>query len=145
MKVYADTSFLVSLYVQDASSGRAQAWLSAHPTALPLTAFARIELRNAIAQLVFRGQLTPQESAAAWQLIEADAAQGRLQPVFVPWTAILAKAEQLTAQHSARIGVRTLDILHVASALQLGATEFVSFDLRQGDLAKTVALDWHNP
>jgi hypothetical protein len=38
---YADTSFLVSLYVQDAFSGRAHAWLVRNPVALPLTALAR--------------------------------------------------------------------------------------------------------
>jgi hypothetical protein len=55
---YADTSFLVSLYMQDAFSGRAQAWLAMHPVALPLTDFGRTELRNALARLAFAGAVT---------------------------------------------------------------------------------------
>lgn len=72
MARYADTSFLASLYVQDAFSKRAQAWLAAHPVALPLAGFGRTELHNAIARLVFTGALTVQEGAAAWQTVETD-------------------------------------------------------------------------
>ena len=35
---------------------------------------------------------------------------------------------------------RTLDIIHVAAALVLGTKEFVTFDARQGALAKLVGL-----
>ena len=38
------------------------------------------------------------------------------------------------------LGCRTLDIIHVAAALVLGAKEFVTFDARQGALAKKVGL-----
>jgi predicted nucleic acid-binding protein len=40
----------------------------------------------------------------------------------------------------AKVGTRTLDTLHVASALELRATEFWTFDDRQAKLAKAVGL-----
>lgn len=40
----------------------------------------------------------------------------------------------------ADLGTRTLDVLHVASAVALGAQRFVTYDIRQAALAKAVGL-----
>lgn len=145
MAHYADTSFLVSLYVQDAFSSRAQAWLANNPVALALTEFGRTELRNALARLAFTGAITAPQLAAAWQLVEADLAQGRLNATSASWPVVFALAEQLIASHTAQLGARTLDVLHVALAQNLGATDFVSFDSRQTALARVVGLTCHLP
>jgi predicted nucleic acid-binding protein len=39
------------------------------------------------------------------------------------------------------LGVRTLDSLHVACALELGADKFWTFDERQAKLAEAAGLD----
>lgn len=145
MTLYADTSFLASVYVQDALSGRAQAWLATHSTSLPLTDFGRTELRNALARLVFTAALTVQELAAAWQMVESDLRDGRLHAISLSWPDVFAQAEQLTNQHTPILGTRTLDVLHVAAAQILGASEFVSFDGRQANLARAAGLLWHLP
>jgi len=49
-------------------------------------------------------------------------------------------AIELARQHVARLGCRTLDTLHVACALKLGARQFWTFDQRQERLAKAVGL-----
>jgi predicted nucleic acid-binding protein len=46
----------------------------------------------------------------------------------------------LARRHGSRLGVRTLDSLHVASALQLKAERFWTFDQRQAKLAKAEGL-----
>ncbi|MEY2880725.1 MAG: hypothetical protein RLZZ15_3105 [Verrucomicrobiota bacterium] len=145
MAHYADTSFLASLYARDAFSGPAQAWLARNPVALPLTEFGRTELRNALTRLAFTGAITAPQLAAAWQLVETDLSQGRLRARAPSWPAVFAQAERLVAGHTAQLGTRTLDVLHVASALALGATDFVSFDPRQAALAQAVGLTWHRP
>jgi predicted nucleic acid-binding protein len=53
---------------------------------------------------------------------------------------ISTEAERLSAGFTARIGTRSLDILHVANALVLGATSFLTFDKRQAELAKSAGL-----
>ena len=42
--------------------------------------------------------------------------------------------------YSATLRCRTLDIIHVAAALVLGTHEFITFDARQGTLAKRAGL-----
>jgi len=71
---------------------------------------------------------------------EQDIASGRWQrPVYTADT-IEQKADELSASHSAILGCRTLDIIHVAAAIVLGAKEFVTFDGRQGAMAKQAGL-----
>lgn len=55
-------------------------------------------------------------------------------------TTITSEAERLSAQFSATLGTRTLDILHVAAALVLGTPEFLTFDRRQQALAAAAGL-----
>ncbi len=46
----------------------------------------------------------------------------------------------LARRYGPKLGVRTLDSLHVASALQLKAGQFWTFDERQAKLAKAEGL-----
>lgn len=52
----------------------------------------------------------------------------------------LEKARQLSRQFTAKLGTRTADLLHVASALDLQATTLYSFDREQRELAKAMGL-----
>lgn len=47
----------------------------------------------------------------------------------------------LARSYGPSLGVRTLDSLHVASAVELGAEKFWTFDERQARLAEAVGLD----
>ena len=140
MKTYADTSVLFSLYVADANSSKADAWRQGHPVPLPFTGFHRIEFRNALGLAVFQQRLTDEEAKAAWQRLQEDLSAGRLVSQPNLWSRILREAEDLAKHHTPNIGSRTLDVLHVAAALASGATEFCTFDERQGKLARLAEL-----
>jgi len=47
---------------------------------------------------------------------------------------------ELARRHGSQIGMRTLDTLHVACALELKAEQFWTFDERQKKLAKVQGL-----
>jgi predicted nucleic acid-binding protein len=140
VSIYVDTSVLFSLYVTDANSPRTDAWRQANPVPLGLTGFHRIELRNALSLAVFQQRLTTVESLAAWQEVQQDLAAGLLITKPDLWGKLVREAETLAEHHTPVIGSRSLDILHVAAALVLGATEFCTFDTRQGKLAKAAGL-----
>ena len=69
-----------------------------------------------------------------------DIAAGRWQRPGYTVAAVEQKAEELSAGHAATLGCRTLDIIHVAAALVIGTKEFVTFDGRQGALARQAGL-----
>jgi predicted nucleic acid-binding protein len=54
--------------------------------------------------------------------------------------AVEEKANELSDNYSANLGCRTLDIIHVAAAILIGAREFVTFDARQAEMAKQAGL-----
>jgi predicted nucleic acid-binding protein len=70
----------------------------------------------------------------------SDLATGVFAHATAAWPEVLLEAERLSAGHSETIGTRSLDILHVASALVLGAEQFATFDTRQGTLARAAGL-----
>ncbi len=57
------------------------------------------------------------------------------------WGSLLQEAESLAERHTPIIGARSLDVLHVAAALVLGATDFCTLDTRQGKLAQLAGLN----
>jgi len=140
MSHYADSSFLASCYVVDAHTPRAKSALARIHAPLVFTALHALEVRNAFQLGVFRGLLSSAEAAAAWGNLEADLTTGRLVRTVVKWPNAFRVAARLSERHSATIGTRSLDILHVASARTLRAAEFVSFDARQLGLAAAVGL-----
>ena len=140
MSLYADTSLLVSYYVTDANSAQAQSLIHAAPGPIAFTGLHRLELRNALELGVFRRLITAAQSRAAWQDVLRDLRAGRLAALGVNWVPVLRSAFQMAASHSASIGCRSLDTLHVAAAKKLAASEFFSFDSRQRALAQAVGL-----
>lgn len=138
--IYADTSFLVSLYIQDGNSVRA---VASAPQLLPafLTPLAEHELRNAIRLCVFRRQITAVQREKALHDLESDKAAGVLHVAPLDWPKALKHAEALGRRHTEGLGARGMDILHVASALALKAGRFVTFDERQRELARLAGLD----
>lgn len=140
MKIYADTSFLFSLYSTDTNSIKADAWRQANPAPLPFTAFHRLEMRNALSLALFQQRITLAEVQSAWQEVENDFAAGLLVGRGGLWRRVMVEAESSALNHTPTVGCRTLDVLHVATAKLMGTTEFCTFDTRQSTLAGRVGL-----
>ena len=136
MSNYVDTGFLCSLYTPDAHTRRAVTYMRRQTLALPFTWLHQLELRNALRLRVFRREITVVQREASLNMVLADLAAGVLAVVAPALTDIAAEAERLSALYSEKLGTRSLDILHVASALVLGSTSFVTFDRRQAALAR---------
>lgn len=137
--VCADTSFLVSLCLRDANSARATEVATRVMPAL-LTPLLEHELRNAIRLCVFRRQISSAQREGVLHDLEQDKAAGVFHAVPMDWPKVLRHAEALSRQHTEALGVRGMDILHIASALALKAGRFVTFDERQRELARLAGL-----
>jgi predicted nucleic acid-binding protein len=140
MLVYADTSFLVRAYSPHADSQKVLTWLQNARDPLPFTPLHRHELRTAIRWRVFRGEVAPEQRQAAFQEIESDLNDNILAHTPIPWTDAFREAEELAASQAEKLGVRSIDLLHVGIARALKATEFLTFDVRQASLAKAAGM-----
>lgn len=140
MTSYADTGFLCSLYAPDAHTHLAVARMNHQPLPLPMTWLHQLEFRNALRLRVFRKEITTVQRDASINALLSDLAAGVLAHAEPPLADLTREAERLSAQHSEALGTRSLDILHVASALVLGLSTFLTFDQRQCALAKAARL-----
>ncbi|MGP8253711.1 MAG: type II toxin-antitoxin system VapC family toxin [Terracidiphilus sp.] len=139
MIVYVDTSFLVAAYIPDAHSAEVTRRLSAKPR-ICLTPFNRSELANATYRQAFLGRLSLAAAQLAWNSFEGDFRAGIWEYRDFPdqsWETCAGLAQR----YCPLLGVRTLDSLHVACALELRAQKFWTFDERQAKLAEAVGLD----
>ena len=136
--MYADSSFLISLYVADVHSIEAENRLKDGPQ-LILTPFHLAEWAHAIGQHRFRGVLSAEGAARLNTQFASDRTGGLLREAALPERAFELCAE-LARRHGSQIGMRTLDTLHVACALELKAEQFWTFDERQKKLAKVQGL-----
>ncbi len=138
--VYADTSLLASLYLGDSNTTRALAAVANAARPLILTNWQRFELENAFQLRLFRRESTPADLSVAEARLAEDLASGMIVATPLPFESVLPAARQLTARHTAIAGTRAFDVFHVAAALHLRATRFLTFDSRQFELARATGL-----
>jgi predicted nucleic acid-binding protein len=140
--VSCDTSFLASLYLVDIHTPKARARLRRikPPEELLLSPFHLYELPNAVRLSVFRGLRDAATGETILAAFEADLASGYFALPTCNLASVLIEARRLSASHTMTGGHSAFDILHVAAALHLGASEFLTFDTNQRKLATTAGL-----
>ena len=137
---YVDPSALLKLYIHQPESAAVSAWRARSKGTLAVTHHGRAEIVNGICLAAFRRDINTEAKNDALASFDEDFAQGRYLQADLLWRATLDRAAELSRRHTAALGCRSLDVLHVASALELGMRRFLTFDLRQQKLARTVGL-----
>lgn len=139
MNAYADTSFLISLYGRDVNSAKANAVIEAHQPTFLLTPFGEAEFANACEFRVFLKLWTAAQAHAVRNRFLSHVGGGVFQVEELKPEA-WRMAIMLSRRHTPKLGTRTLDVVHVATALVLKPDAFCTFDERQRKLAKAERL-----
>ncbi len=146
MIAFPDTSFLCALYVRQNNSAAAAAHFMAMPEALQVSSLMLYEFRQSVRFQVWlherdKNKGYPQNIAeAALCKLQANMEAGAVMPVAVDWPDVFRLAETLSKRHTISSGHRAFDLLHVATAMHLGAREFLTFDANQRKLAAAEKL-----
>ncbi len=141
-----DTSFLCAMYVRQDNSPAAAAHFKAMPEPLHVSGLLLYEFRQSVRFQVWlhsrdKTKGYPQTIAdAALAKLQANLDTGALTIVAAEWADVHSRAEDLSKRHTAAGGHRSLDVLHVATALHLKAREFLTFDTNQRKLAAAEGL-----
>jgi predicted nucleic acid-binding protein len=139
LKIYLDTSFLISLYSRDVNSLTAARAMHASKGERLVSVWGELEVVNALRLGVFRKEVSVAQAQSSLDDFEKDLRDGVLQLRPLP-EQVFDRARQLSQQTTAHLGTRTADVLHVAAALELGADWLYSFDKQQRKLARAVRL-----
>ncbi len=141
MKTYFDTSCLVPLYVPNDHTSAALR-LRARTGRQPIifTLLHRIELRTTVRQCAFGGLINQAEARQILRHIEEDLHDGTLIHEPLDWTETLRRAETVADRSAWTKRCRSLDLWHVAVALEFHAEVFVTFDKDQFALAEAEGL-----
>jgi predicted nucleic acid-binding protein len=146
MIAFPDTSFLCAFYRRQDNSPQAAAYFKAMPEALQVSGLLLYEFRQSVR---FQVWLHGRDKTKGYPQADCDRALADLQTdldtgavvvVTADWPDVHRLAETISKRHTIAGGHRSLDILHVATALHLGAREFLTFDTNQRKLAAVEKL-----
>ena len=146
MIAYPDTSFLCALYVAQSNSAAAIAHYRQLKEPLQVSALLLGEFRQSVRFQIFRhGRDATQgysrkTGLAALAKLQENIDVGALVVVPAEWAEVIDVAERISARYTSEGGYRYVDLLHIATALHLGASDFLSFDVTQRKLADAEGL-----
>ena len=141
MNTYIDTALLVKAFVFEADSARTIALLEQVGEPFAYSHLHEIEIPNAIRLKRFRGEITKAQETSAIRIFKADVDAGRFERLAYDLGSVFIRAEQLSARYSGELGTRSLDLWHVAAAVETGCIAFASYDTRQRAAAARCKLE----
>lgn len=137
--LYLDTSAFLKLYVLEEDSAAVNQKVISQTEPLPIWDLQEAEFINALRLKIFWGDLTEKEVETLLQQFQRRKRQGFYVVPELDRIDLMQTFRDLS-RHTPELGCRTLDILHVACALQMCADEFLTFDTRQRQLAHRAGL-----
>ena len=140
--IYLDTSAFLKLYVREADSALVQDLVASQKEPLPVWELQQVEIINALHLKVFWKEITAEDAARLLALFDQRMRRGQYYCPRIDRAELMLTFRSL-AKWTPETGCRTMDILHVACAMQIAPLTFVSFDERQRTLARKASLNVH--
>ena len=137
--LYLDTSALLKLYIHEEGSAAVQSLVQAQSTPLPVWDVLEMEFTNAIWMKVFWKEIADTDARRQLDLFAERRKRGQYFSPEFSRSKLLERFRSLAAQ-TVETGCRTMDVVHVAAALEFEAEMLVSFDERQRRLAEIAGL-----
>jgi predicted nucleic acid-binding protein len=139
-KIYADTSFLLSHHINDEHTDRARFLICEVSVSLRISRLGILEYHTSLWRKVGADGFSRSHAERAIRFFERQIDGKWFVLSTIADEVVHERAKSLAAAYSSELKVRSLDILHVACALEMGVSEFWTFDDRQRRLAAEVGL-----
>ncbi|RYD34934.1 MAG: PIN domain-containing protein [Verrucomicrobiaceae bacterium] len=146
MTSYPDTSYLCALYRFQENSERAASHFAGMEGSLVIASPLLFEFRQSIRLQAWlhtkdKGKgYSKQTAQHALAMFQNNISTGAIRIIPVDWPDVVGIAEAISSEFTWTNGCRGFDILHVATALHLGSSGFLTFDRNQKKLAQAKGL-----
>jgi len=138
---YFDTGLVLKLVVKEPLSAKVHEFLSARRLPVPYPLLVQLEFHNALHAKLHRGEITPPQLASCLEMESDFLSEGRFQKMEMDWGRLFFDTIRMIPGATVSTGCRTLDLLHIATARQCNASEFVTGDARQAKAARLCGLN----
>jgi len=136
MKPFADASFLVAFCcASDGHARKADIWWHGRQCIMFTSRLALFEAENSVRVMHASRTITADAMHAALENLKRALLEGFIELWEVPVRRLYPDARRLSQRHNRDKGHGALDILHVASALDMRCDMLLSFDHAQRELA----------
>ena len=135
-----DTSALLSDFLPDVNHKAARRLFESIRTPVLVSPLNRLEFETAVRRMAGAGTIQTDVVNDVLQVFDENLSDGSLRLADPDGKRVWARAMGLARHHAATLAPRSLDIWHVAFALELGAKDFWTFDERQKRLALAAGL-----
>ena len=142
---YWDTSCILALYVTEHLSRQIADRAAKEQQALTSSAILEYEMTFALHAKEAKGEIPPASANRVLTKFQSDVRKGRflLAPLGQDIKTRAAEAARATLRNDPPVFLRTLDGIHIATALQLQSSELITADKRMADAARTLGISVH--
>ena len=142
MRLYGDTSWWLGYKCRgDTQHLPAISLFDREPEAQVLwTPWQRVEVFNGFCQAERAGLVGKGESRQLIRLLEQEVRLGYWPHAEFDWVDAIRTAGEIRAEHSLKMVVRSMDLFHVAIAIEVAAEALLSFDEDQIALAEVAGV-----
>ena len=143
---YWDTSCILALYVAEPLSEQIAAVASKEKQALTSSAILEYEMIFALHAKEAKGEIPPDSAARVLGKFQGDLRRGRflLAPLGQDISAHAAVVAQAMLRLPTTLFLRTLDGIHIATALQLQSSKIITTDKRMAVAARAHGINVHH-
>ena len=139
---YWDTSCVLALYAPEEISSQAAGLASLEKGQIHSSAILEFEMTFAVHAKEARGEIPSGSSAKVLSQFQADLQRGRylLVPLGIDIKSCTRDIAARTLQEEPPFFLRTLDGIHIATALKLGSSELITADRKMADAATRLGI-----
>lgn len=139
--IFADASFLVAFFAGTEHGKEARKWWKRNYDVITVSRLVLFEAENSIRSLPLSGKIKRADARWAIEHMKRRALEGMIEVRELSIKRVYSAARRLSVHYCENKSFGAMDILHVATAQELAARVFLSFDGRQRELAEAEGLE----
>jgi predicted nucleic acid-binding protein len=138
--IFADASFLVAFFAGTEHSKEARRWWKRNHDVVTVSRLVLFEAKNSIRSLPLSGKIKRADARWAIEHMKRRVLEGMIEVRELSNKRVYPAARRLSMHYCEIKSFGAMDIVHVATAQELGAQLFLSFDDRQRELAESEGM-----